>query len=1011
MGSKYTSMLSALTFGMCLLLGMTTEVKAQSGSITGEITDSSTGEALAGVNVYVEELERGDATGPNGLFEINNVESGSYTLRASFVGYQTYETTIDVEDGENEYNIEMEAEAISGDEVVVVGYGEQQRSDMTGSVSSISSENFSDVSVPSIDRGMKGLASGVFVNQGRTKPGDGAGQVRIRGNRSIFAGNDPLYVVDGVPISGGLQDINTQDIESVEVLKDASATAIYGSRGSNGVILVTTKRGQDGDITVDYKGSTGFSREFRRMDIMTGPEFAEYKRESRRANNNYDDNDPNADEDIFESVELESIEEGTWTDWQDLLFRRGVEHNHQLGVSGGNESARFNVTFGGLQEDGIVPGQDYERYNTRINLDVDVSDRFQVGTSTLGTFSTRNGSDLNPFGEATQNNPLGKAFDEDENLIFQPTQDGLRTNPMNEVQSGALVNENKRFRLLSDIFARYQFSENLEYELNFAPDIVQNRWGNFQGSLTNARKMGAPTAQKSEDLVFRYTWENIINYQEDFADVHSLDLTGLFGIETRQEEWSNASVRGIPVEEMEHYNFGAAEEVLGAGSDFESWALISYMGRANYVYDDRYLATFTARIDGSSRFGEDNKYGFFPSFALGWNIANEDFMANNSLFDDLRLRLSYGESGNTAIDPYQTQNLLARTAYNFGGSSGFGYRPGQLPNSELKWETTASVNLGVEYEILNSRVTGSVEGYQQKTSDLLMQRQLPNTSGFGSVLENVGATQNTGVEFDLSTVNVQNDADGFRWTTNLNLAYNKEEITELYGGTEDDIGNEWFIGHPVSVHYDHDKIGIWQEDEADEADEFGQEPGEIKIEDQDGDGNIDGDDRVILGQEMPQVHGGMTNQFGYRNFDLSVSLAAEFGNMLYSSLHTGRNQLAGRYQNLDVDYWTPDNPTNDNPRPNQAQEFPIYGDSRAYFNASYVKVRDVTLSYTLPADLSQRFGARSVRAYVTAEQPLIISPYVQKHKGIDPELALDPNSSELDTPPTRTVLLGLNLTF
>jgi TonB-linked SusC/RagA family outer membrane protein len=628
----------------------------------------------------------------------------------------------------------------------------------------------------------------------------------------------------------------------------------------------------------------------------------------------------------------------------------------------------------------------------------------------------QNHADENPYSEAVQNNPLGPAFCEqtelrecqDGRLIFLPTSDGLNTNPLYDVKDGAIVDETKRYRLLSSLFANVSLLEGLSYRFSFSPDLIQRREGNFAASLTNEQRFGPPDGSKDEDFVLNYTIDNQVNYSNTFSNVHELNATGLFSYQQREYEFSEVGVRGIPVEAMEDENFGAAEVIEEADSDFEQWSLVSYMGRLNYIYDDRYLVTATARLDGSSRFGENNRFGFFPSFALAWNVDNESFMADSELFDALRVRFSWGQSGNTAIDPYQTLGLLDRTSYAFGNSAGFGYRPDQLSNADLKWETTSTYNLGVEFEVLNSRLAGSVDAYVANTSDLLLERQIPFTSGFGSVLENVGATRNSGIELSLTSVNIDSqDPNGFRWTTNFNMAYNNEEIVELFSGEEDDVGNEWFIGQPVEVFYDYERLGIWQQDEAAEAAEFGQNPGEIRVRDQNGDGSISGADRIILGQEQPKVTAGFNTQVSYQGWNLSVFLVGRFGSMIESSAHTsgGFNGLFGRYNNIDVDYWTPDNTGARYPRPNQNQEFPIYGNTLGYFSGDFVKIRNATLSYNLPRSILDRINAQTLRLYVTAEQPLIFSTYVQNHNGIDPEYP------EVNTPSTRSFRLGLNLTL
>ncbi|SMO81786.1 SusC/RagA family TonB-linked outer membrane protein [Fodinibius sediminis] len=973
---------------------------AHAQQVNGTVTDDATGEPIPGANIYISELQTGAATNAEGQYEITDIEPGTYTLVASYVGYEEYETTFNISEGQSlTMDIALSQRVEIGEELVVVGYGTQEKEDVTGSVSSVSADELNELSISSVDQGLQGRTAGVVVTQSGTKPGSGA-NVRIRGNRSINASNEPLYVVDGVPISGGLRDINPSSIQSIEVLKDASATAIYGARGSNGVVIVTTNRGYDGDLSVTYNGSIGFSKALDRVDRMNGEEYAELNREAHRAAGAYTD-----DSQFFEPGELEKLNNGEWVDYQDMILQTGIRHNHNLGISGGNENTKFHVSFGGLQEQGILEPEKFSRYNIQINLDMKVTDNLTIGTTTLGSYSIQDGGDRNFYSEALNNSPLGSPFDENGNLVFQPINDGQRSNPLIEVLPDTYVDEEKRQRILSNVFAEYSFTDNLSFRMNFAPDIRYERDSDFQASRSRSQFMGPSAAQKSEDFIFEYTWENIVEYEQAFADKHTLALTGLFSIQEQQVELSSMEVRGIPIQSMEHYNFGAAQDILGTDTSFEKWNLLSTMLRANYNYDDRYLLTATGRVDGSSRFGDNHKYGVFPSVAFSWNIANETFFSREGLFSDLRLRISWGETGQTGISPYQTLALLGRTTYNYGDDLAYGYQPSQIANPDLKWETTATTNIGLEFGILDSRITGSVDVYRQDTKDLLLERQLPPTSGYGSILENVGSTRNTGIEVGLSTVNIQSGSgDGFQWTTDLNFSSNKEEIVELYGGGEDDVGNEWFIGEPINVFYEYDQVGVWQTDEESVAAEYNQIPGEIRVRDVNGDGQINAADRTIVGQEMPKFTGGMTNRFSYKGIDLSVFLYASFGNTIFSGIHS--TALVGRYNEHDINYWTPDNPVNRHPRPTINREYPVYNDARLLYDGSFIKVRNVQLGYNLPFDIVQNvLGAQSLRIYASADQPFISSPYVRKHGGIDPE---NPGTG---TPARWQMNFGINLTF
>ena len=432
------------------------------------------------------------------------------------------------------------------------------------------------------------------------------------------------------------------------------------------------------------------------------------------------------------------------------------------------------------------------------------------------------------------------------------------------------------------------------------------------------------------------------------------------------------------------------------------------MGRLNYDYAEKYLLTLTGRYDGSSRFGQRTKYGFFPSVALGWNLSSEPFLKNVAWLDQLKLRASYGSIGNTAINPYQTQALLARTTYAFGTTPAYGYRPGSIANPDLKWETTTTANVGLDYSLIRGRVAGSLEVYQADTRDLLLQDQLPWTSGYGVVMRNVGRTRNQGIEVTLSTVNV--DAPGgFRWTTDLQWTKNREQIIELFNGKVDDIGNARFIGQPLTAYFDYKKIGIWQLSEKDEAARYKQVPGEIKIQDTNNDGKIDAADRVILGSQIPKFTAGMTNRFSYKGLDLSFFVYTRVGSLFRSGFHTAYNSLAGRYNNLDIDYWTPGNPTNEFPRPNQNQEAPRYSSTLAYFDGTFVKVRNINLGYTFPDRIFSKLKMTGLRVFASAINPFVWSEYRSKYKGIDNETTDEVNSEQ--TPASRQITFGINAKF
>lgn len=991
-------------------------VKRLTWPITGKVI--SAGEPLPGVSVRLKGTDQGTTTAVDGSYTIN-VPENSGTLVFSFLGFVTQEKTFT---RASTVNVTLIEDSQALDEVMVVGYGTQTKSQVTGAISSVSAKEISELPITNAQQALQGRAAGVEVLSAGNRPGDGV-NVRIRGRRSFNAGNDPLYVVDGIPLSGGINDINPQDIQSMEILKDASSTAIYGSRGANGVVIITTKKGVPGKTSINFDSYYGISKPIDLYNIMNGEQYAEYKRESRRAIGQYNDADPvAADKRLFETIELEGLAMGRNTDYQDLISQTGGQQNYQLGISGGSEKTRFSVSINHFDDKGIQIGQDFKRDNFRVNLDQQINSKIKFGVSLLTSLNKQN-EGSNPWGITLRQNPLGQPYDSNGNLLFRTTSDGLLTNPLLEVQENAMIDENRRTRIFASLFGEYKILNNLTYRLNFGPDYSVLRSGQFQASLTNSRSSGTPFARNDYNQQFSYTVENILNFSKKFNQVHDLNVTGLFSVQKQRNESSSIRASGLPYEYQLFYNLSSAPTIEGVDSDLSERGLLSYMGRINYGFKDKYLLTLTTRIDGSSKFagetslfGDTKKYGFFPSMALAWRITEEPFMKNLSAIENLKLRLSYGLTGNEGISPYGTQGSLTRTTYAFGNSGAFGFRPNSLVNPDLRWETTATTNIGLDYGILNNRISGSIEVYQQNTYDLLMPRNLPFTSGFGSVLQNVGKSKNRGFEFTVSTVNIDKGGDdGFKWSTDFNLNSNDEQIVEIYSGKNDDVGSLYFIGQPLTVYYDFEKIGIWQTNEAAQALAFKQKPGEIKVKDQNNDGKINALDRVLLGSDIPKWSGGFTNRFAYKGVDLSIFVFTRQGSMIRSSLYTGLNALAGRYNNLNVDYWTPTNPTNAFPRPNQNQESPIYSSTISYFDGSFTKIRNISLGYNVPTGFTNKLQISSLRLYASAQNPFIFSQYGDN---LDPEQARGRSNNREQTnevgigvPSVRQFIFGLNAKF
>lgn len=983
---------------VCLLLPlMCYSVFADAQAVTGTVTSAKDGAALPGVTITIKGKNTGTQSDANGHYQLKAV-SADAVLLFSFIGFQQKEIPLN---SRSVLDVKLEEDQRKLDEIVVVGYGQQKKKDVTGSITSISAATIRDVPVTNAQQALQGRAPGIDVLNNSNKPGDEP-RVRIRGNRSLTAGNDPLYVVDGIPFAGNLNDINPRDIASMDVLKDASATAIYGSRGANGVVLVTTLRGKEGKPVVTYDGSYGYVNTMGKTDIMQSDRYIAMKREAYRAAK-LDVSDKN----VFNAVERENIAKGVNTDWQDLMLSPGYQTSHALSVSGGTDKTKYALSGGYFRDQGVLKLQNYERYNLHVSIDQKIGKRFQAGVSMLGSYSMRQGETYNGMAAALKMIPIVSPYDDAGKLVTFPNGDSNLPNPLLDYVDGNRTERRSRIRVFASIYGEVEITEGLKYRLNIGPDIQQNNYGLFQGKNNTDLLVGGgdATARKEGQFVLAYTVENLLTYTKVINRKHAFNFTGLYSVQRQREDTSTAAVRGIPVESQEYYNLSNALNVTGIGSQLGSWTILSYMGRLNYTFDDRYLLTLTLRADGSSRFAPGKQWGYFPSVAAGWNITSEKFMQHQRVLDQLKLRVSFGKIGNTSIPPYLTQGALARYPYSFENKGVLGFQPFQPRNPDLTWETTTSLNAGLDFAFLKGRITGSVDVYRQHTTDLLLQRFLPYSNGFNSVLKNIGSTQNTGLEIGVSTINIDRP-NGLQWSMDVNFYLNREKILTLADGKKDIPGNSWFIGYPSEVFYDLEKTGIWQTKA--EADAYGQRVGDIQIRDANGDHKIDEKDRVVLGSSQPKWSGGTTQRLSYKNFDFSIVVFARIGGMIKSDFYQNYNTLFGRFNNLNIDYYTPENPTNDFPRPNRNQERPFNHVSLSYFDGSFVKIRNIALGYSLPASLLKRWQVQALRVHASVKQPLILAPYRQQYKGIDPE---DVRTVGVDAPATWMLQFGINAKF
>lgn len=989
-------------------------------TVSGKVTSGEDGSAIPGANILVKGTAIGTVTDNEGNYTIQTPDENSI-LVFSFIGYVSEEAPVA---GKTEIDVSLVADIKTLSEVVVVGYGTQEKRDITGAVGSVGAEKIGEVVATDAVQAIQGRIAGVTITQDNWRPGAGA-TVRVRGTRSITASNDPLYVIDGNPMSRGnitINDINPSDIESIEVLKDASATAIYGSRGANGVVLITTKRGKAGETNVSYNAYEGIQEPLRTIDMLDGAEYAEYVRESYRnlRNPTYTSPVPDMEQDrnlqpfaqdayVLESVMMGYDENGVYDpgkvrsfNWMDAVMQTGRVQNHQLSVTGGSEKTQILISGGYFRNKGLIKNMDYKRYNVRVNVDHQLSERFKISTSTVISRVNENiGTNL--FAVARPNMPLASPYDAEGELVLNPGNDPLNINPLLDIDG--IINDSQKNRILSNVNLEAKIIEGLTYRANFGYDYRTVRDGSFQKSMSSARTGKADFASYNGNSGTSIILENLLFYNKEFNDRHRLGITFLQSIQTNRFEQHGASAQGLPYQSQEFYNIGSASDILNISSNLEKWQMFSWMGRVNYSLLDKYLFTITARRDGSSVLADGNKYAFFPSAAFAWRVSDEKFFQESSFVNDLKLRVSYGKTGNSAINPYQTQGSLELRRYAWDENVLIGFVPGDMPNAALSWETTTQADVGIDFGIFKNRIMGTIDLYRSNTTALLMPRRLPVVLGFEDVLTNVGQTRNTGVEISVSTVNVDNQ--GFRWNTDLIFSKNKEEIVELINGKEDDVGNNWFIGHPpIGVFYDQKVSGIWQDTEGDKAEieKFNEnghnfEPGLIRMEDVNGDYRINSEDRVILGSTRPKWTMGFSNNIYFKQFDLSFQIYASYGAMGNPNRFLDMN---GRWNLPDINYWTPQNPSNDYPKPSVRWTRPDYIAQLYYQDVSFVRLKFVTLGYAMPQALISKIRMNKLRIYVSAQNPYVYS----KFEGLDPEGAIG-----YDSPSPKTFMVGVNASF
>ncbi|PSL32211.1 SusC/RagA family TonB-linked outer membrane protein [Chitinophaga ginsengisoli] len=1002
--------------------------------IKGVVTNEQ-GESLPGAIIRVKGGTHGTAATAGGQFSITVPKKS--ILSISFTGYIRKEIIVG-NDHQSGMIVPLQLDNKGLNEVVVVGYGTQKKSDVTGSIVSIKEQSLREVPVANLSQALQGQGAGIDVqkNGGNSKPG-AKPKILVRGTRSVNASNDPLFVVDGIPFNGDINDLNPDDVVSVEVLKDASATAIYGSRGANGVILVSTRRGKTGRPVITYSAYAGFVKNIGEYDVMDGPQFTNFKKwalinETPGKYTGLDDPSFYTNG-SFSQEEVQGIKMGRSVDWQKLIYKSGITTNHQLGITGGSETTQYALSGGYYKETGIYSGQSFGRFSVKASVDQQLGKSVKVGLSTLNTYSVTNGENANPMGQVLRANPLVSPYDSTGALInaYVPGTANQVWNPLSNFLPGAAVETRKRSGTFTTLYAEVSLAKGLKYRFNAGAEIRNDVYGNFYASKTTYNQGTLSTSSNQTKMNIDYTLENLLIYEKTIARKHNINFTGLYSLQESALQSNTFNNNTILADFLQYFNPQYSANLTGQGK-YEKWDILSYMARLNYNYDERYLLTLTMRSDGSSRLAPGNKYHVFPSVSAAWNLYKERFLSKAHALTNLKLRVGYGSVGNTAISPYQTLGALSPVTYNFGSSNVTGAYPTTVANPALTWEYTATLNAGIDIGLWDNRVTGSIDVYKQQTRSLLLPQTLPPTSGIpNAIVTNVGKTSNRGIELQLSTVNIRDARSGFTWTTNLNVFINRGKITQLANGVTRDINNNWFVGYPIGVIFDYKKQGIWQNTKEDSliakgygltVTNPGSVIGQLRLANTNGDSLINADDRVILGSNQPKWEGGITNRFSFKGFDLTIVAFVRMGGMIVSKMHQSGsfiNTYQSNYNNLDVDYWTPGSGENFYPKPNHANTNTPNSSLLSYFDGSYLKIRTLSLGYSLTPAIAKRWGVGAIRIYTTAQNPFILfSPYRNKYKGIDPETAMDSGSGtnnqgalNVDTPGTWSMIFGVNVSL
>jgi TonB-dependent starch-binding outer membrane protein SusC len=961
--------------------------------ISGTIV-SDDGMPLPGVNITISGTFKGVISKIDGSFEII-VPSSASVIEFSYVGYLKQSITV----GEQTtIDVVMIPDTKNISEVVVVGYAVEQKVLLTGSVGIVKSETLKDIPLSTIDGLMQGQASGVQVSQNSGTPG-GEMSVRIRGVSSISGSSQPLYIIDGIPVTTGdfaqvgyegqgtnsLSDLNPNDIESISILKDAAAASIYGARASNGVVVITTKRGNNQKTLINFSAYQGVQQVWRTLKMLNAKEWMEYRNDL-------------AGSQVFSQNDMDSIKIDT--DWQKVIFRIAPISNYELSANGGNEKTKFFISGNIFDQQGTVIGADYKRINGRLNIDHTISDKLTIGSSVGLTYAKTDRVE----GDASLHGPLPNGISTPAIYpVYNPdgsyNQEGPYSNALSIANEA--TNQNFSFRTIANTYFNYQIIPHLSFSSKWGVDFLNFREHAFEFNTVQGAKyngLGFATNTNVMNLVSN----NLLKYQASFGE-NDMELLAGYSFETKEERSSFMRAQDYVDANLQYINTVAGNTIVNANTAGYNEGLRSWFGRFNYNYSNKYIASFSGRFDASTKFGENNRTGFFPSASLAWRIGEEDFMQSLSNISELKVRSSYGLTGNDDIPPFQYAELYGITSY--AGKSGI--YPSNMPNPDLKWETTAQFNIGVDYGLYKNRVFITADYYNKKTIGLLLSRPLPESSGFSSITENIGTIENKGFELGISTNNL---TGAFKWNTMINMSANRNKVLKLYKGQPlDDIGrgsNRVMEGEPIGIFYSYKWLGI------------DPSTGDVVFADINHDGKITTEDRVKIGDPHPDFIGGITNTFIYKGFDLSVFLQFSYGNDVFNgsrlyleSLQGGDNQVEAvtrRWQKVgDIT----DIPRATSDAVKAAENKRV--SSRFIEDGSYLRVKNLTFGYSFNKGIISKLRLVSLRVYFTSQNLLTFTNY----SGLDPEVNYAGNDNSLigtdffTYPQARSYNFGVNLKF